>query len=153
MHLYKFKQLLSYNMLFLLLTMVPVVEPLPTTPQSHQQPTRGSYHGHGYGCCPRFVLGLKPRGTKLLAQASQSASWHARPHFHCASNSCPYFLLCLFSCSFRRRRLDHSNGIEWEHTLSFFALFRAQIGIGNLFSTRLCFSLLALFLLLIILSR
>ena len=52
------------------------------------------------------------------SQVSQSASWHAR-HFCCAPNSHPYLLLFLFSFSFLRRRLDHSNGIEWENSTLF----------------------------------
>ena len=38
-----------------------------------------------------------------------------------------FFLLCVFSCSFRCRRLDHINGIDWR-TDPLFASFRTQIG-------------------------
>ena len=62
------------------------------------------------------------------SQVSQSASWHAR-YFHCAPTSYLYFLLFLFSCSFLRHSLDHSNGIEWDKsTLFCFASFRTQRG-------------------------
>ena len=62
-------------------------------------------------------------------RVSHSASWHARSHFYCVAISYSYFLLCLFSCSFQRRSLDHSNKIKGENSSSFsFVSFWAKIG-------------------------
>ena len=62
------------------------------------------------------------------SQVNQSASWHIR-HFSLCTQLLSIFLLFLFSCSFLRCGLDHSNGIEWENSALFcIASFQTQRG-------------------------